>query len=79
VIVWDAEACERRVVKMRWGFSDPRDWRRPRPIHAQAETVEEKEPFRKPFHARQRGIVVFRTFNEGEEVTKPSGRTETRQ
>ena len=28
---------------------------------------------------RVRGIVVFRTFNEGEEVVKPSGRTETRQ
>jgi len=79
VIVWDAEARQRRVVKMRWGFPDPRDWRRPRPIHARAETVEAKEPFRRSFHAGQRGIVVFRTFNEGEEVTKPSGRTETRQ
>jgi putative SOS response-associated peptidase YedK len=79
VLVWDAEARERRVIPMRWGFPDPRDWRRPRPIHARAETVEAKEPFRKPFHAGQRGIVLFRTFNEGEEVTKPSGKTETRQ
>jgi putative SOS response-associated peptidase YedK len=79
VIVWDAEARQRRVVRMRWGFPDPRDWRRPRPIHARSETVEAKEPFRRPFHAGQRGIVVFRTFNEGEEVTKPSGKTETRQ
>jgi putative SOS response-associated peptidase YedK len=61
------------------GLSRSRDWRRPRPIHARSETVEVKEPFRKPFHAGQRGIVVFRTFNEGEEVTKPSGKTETRQ
>lgn len=38
-----------------------------------------EEPFRTPFHAGQRGIVVFRTFNEGEEVLKPSGKTETRQ
>ena len=38
-----------------------------------------KEPVRTPFHASQRGIVVFRTFNEGEEVVKPSGKTETRQ
>jgi site-specific DNA recombinase len=30
-------------------------------------------------HAGQRGIVVFRTFNEGEVVMKPSGKTETRQ
>ncbi len=35
--------------------------------------------FRLPFHAGQRGIVIFRTFNEGEEVMKPSGKTETRQ
>ena len=79
VIVWDAETRARRVVRMRWGFPDPRDWRRPRPIHARSETIDGKEPFRTPFHAGQRGIVVFRTFNEGEEVVKPSGRTETRQ
>ena len=79
VIVWDAEARLRRVVPMRWGFPDPKDWRRPRPIHARSETIDAKEPFRTPFHAGQRGIVVFRTFNEGEEVVKPSGRSETRQ
>lgn len=79
VIVWDAEARLRRVVPMRWGFPDPKDWRRPRPIHARSETIDSKEPFRTPFHAAQRGIVVFRTFNEGEEVVKPSGRSETRQ
>ena len=67
------------MVKIRWGFPDPWDWRRPRPIHARSETIDSKEPFRTPFHAGQRGIVVFRTFNEGEEVVKPSGRTETRQ
>ena len=50
VIIWDTEAQKRRVVPMRWGFPDPRDWRRPRPIHARSETVEAKEPFRKPFH-----------------------------
>ena len=75
VIVWDAEVRERRVVKMQWGFRDPRDWRRPRPIHARAETVEAKEPFRKSFHNGQCGSVVFRMFNEGEEVMKPSGKT----
>ncbi|MCF8533625.1 MAG: SOS response-associated peptidase [Reyranella sp.] len=79
VIIWDAETRKRRVVPMRWGFPDPRDWRRPRPIHARSETVDAKEPFRTPFHAGQRGIVAFRTFNEGEEVMKPSGKTETRQ
>jgi hypothetical protein len=72
VIVWDAEAKRRRVVQMRWGFPHPKDWRRPQPIHARAETVEAIEPFRKAFQAGQRGIVVFRTFNEGEEVLKPA-------
>lgn len=79
VIVWDAETGQRKVARMRWGFPDPRDWRRPRPIHARAETVDAKEPFRRPFHRGQRGIVVFRTFNEGKEIAKPSGRTETEQ
>lgn len=79
VIIWDAEAGKRRIVPMRWGFPDPRDWRRPRPIHARAETVDIKEPFRTPFHAGQRGVVAMRTFNEGKEVVKPSGATETQQ
>ncbi len=79
VIIWDGEERQRRIINMRWGFPDPRDWRRPRPIHARSETIDAKEPFRTPFQAGQRGIVVFRTFNEGEEVVKPSGRTETRQ
>lgn len=78
VIVLDG-AGKRRVIKMRWGFPDPRDWRRPRPIHGRSETIDSKEPFRRPFHDGQRGIVVFRTFNEGEEVVKPSGKTEIRQ
>ncbi|MEK7994670.1 MAG: hypothetical protein AAB403_12770 [Planctomycetota bacterium] len=56
VIIWDAEARARHVVRMRWGVPDPRDWRRPRPIHARSETIEAKEPFRTPFHAGQRGI-----------------------
>ena len=79
VIVWDAEAGQRRLVRMRWGFPAPKDWRRPQPIHARSETIDSREPFRKPFHGGQRGIVVFRTFNEGEELVKPSGATETRQ
>jgi putative SOS response-associated peptidase YedK len=79
VIVWDAEARRRRVVSMRWGFPDPKDWRRPRPIHARAETIDQRDAFRAAFHEGQRGIVVFRTFNEGEEVAKPGGKTETRQ
>jgi putative SOS response-associated peptidase YedK len=79
VVIWDAETRARRVVRMRWGFPDPSDWRRPRPIHGRAETIDKREPFRTPFHAGRRGIVVFATFNEGEEIAKPSGKTETRQ
>ena len=77
VIVWKAR--KRKVLPMRRGFPSPKGWRRPQPIHARAETVEAKEPFKTPFHAGQRGIVVFRTFNEGEEVTTPSGKTATKQ
>ena len=36
VIVWDAEAGQLRVVPMRWGFPDPKELRRPRPIHARS-------------------------------------------
>jgi putative SOS response-associated peptidase YedK len=75
VITWDA--VPRRPHSL--GLPDPKDWRRPRSIHARSETVDIKEPFRTPFHAGQRGIVVFETFNEGEEIFKPSGRPETKQ
>ena len=77
IIIWDPEKKTRRVVHMRWGTPDSHDWRRPRLIHGRAETIEAKEPFRTPFHAGQRGIVVCRTFNEGVKVM-PSGKTETR-
>lgn len=79
VIVWDAEAGQRRVVKMRWGFPDPRDWRGPRPIHARSETVDAKEPFRKPFPRRPARHRRVSHVQRGEEVTKPSGKTETRR
>jgi len=79
VIVWDREARERRVVPMRWGFPHPKDWRRPQPIHARSETIGTTRAFAESFATGQRGIVVFKTFNEGEEVAKPSGKTETVQ
>jgi putative SOS response-associated peptidase YedK len=78
-ILWDAELGKRRIVPMRWGFPDRRDWRRPQPIHARAETIDELRTFREAFSDGQRGIVVFETFNEGEEVTKPSGAKVTQQ
>lgn len=79
VIGWDPEARQRKVVPMRWGFPHPKDWRRPQPIHARADTIEVRDAFRKPFHDGQRGIVIFKTFNEGREIVKPSGATATEQ
>jgi putative SOS response-associated peptidase YedK len=77
VIVWDREAGRRRIVPMRWGFPHPKDWRRPQPIHVRSETIDTTRAFAEAFATGQRGIVVFKTFNEGEEVVKPSGKTET--
>ncbi len=62
VIVWHAGA--RLVVPMRWGFPDPADWRRPRPIHARGETVDTTPSFAGAFRDGQRGIVLMQTFNE---------------
>lgn len=74
VIVFDRESHVRRNVKMRWGFPHRSDWRRPDPIHARAETIDEKQTFRAAFLDGQRGIVAVKTFNEGLEL--PNGKTE---
>jgi putative SOS response-associated peptidase YedK len=79
VIVWDGEARRRRVVAMRWGFPHAKDWRRPQPIHARSESIDTTRAFAQVFAAGQRGIVVFRTFNEGEEVARPGGGAQTVQ
>ncbi|MGZ3306565.1 MAG: SOS response-associated peptidase family protein, partial [Asticcacaulis sp.] len=62
VIVRDAD--ERRVMGMRWGFPDPSDWRKPRPIHARSETIDTMPAFADAFRDGQRGIVLVETFNE---------------
>jgi len=54
----------RWVVPMRWGFPDPSDWRRPRPIHARAETIDSMPAFASAFREGQRGIVLVQSFNE---------------
>lgn len=67
VILWDHVAGTRRVVPMRWGLPDPKDARRPRPIHARAEIIAVMPTFADAFRDGQRGIVLARTFNEAPE------------
>jgi putative SOS response-associated peptidase YedK len=76
VIVWDGG--DRQVLPMRWGFPDPQDWRRPRPIHARAETVDTVPAFAQAFRDGQRGIVLVESFNEAPEsgaqhIVMPAG------
>src|SRR5271168_3401986 len=72
VIVFDRDAGIRRVVPMRWGFPKPGNWKIPQPIHARSETVDTKQPFKKPFASGQRGIVVVKTFNEAPDIEGPT-------
>lgn len=72
VIIWDAEQRSRRIVPMRWGFPHSKDWRRPQPIHARAESIETTKAFAQSFAEGQRGIVLFRTFNEAPDVEGPT-------
>ena len=63
---------------MRWGFPHPRDWKRPQPIHARAETIDGLPTFAEAFRTGQRGIVVVQSFNEAPEngeqhVVRPVG------
>lgn len=74
VIVSDRDAGKRRIVPMRWGFPGRDNPNRPDPIHARAETVDQKPTFQAAFHDGQRGIVVMRTFNEGLDL--PGGKVE---
>ena len=71
-------AGERMVLPMRWGFPDPKDWRRPRSIHARAETIDTTSAFAAAFRDGQRGIVLAESFNEapdsGEQhIVTPAG------
>lgn len=69
---------ERMVLPMRWGFPDPKDWRRPRPIHARAETIDTTPAFASAFRDGQRGIVLAESFNEApdsgaQHIVTPAG------
>jgi putative SOS response-associated peptidase YedK len=57
----------RRIVAMRWGFPHPKDWRRPQPIHARGETIDQLPAFAQAFRDGQRGIVLVESFNEAPE------------
>jgi putative SOS response-associated peptidase YedK len=72
VIVLDIVENKRRVVPMRWGFPDAKDWRRPKPIHARSETIDTTKVFAKAFTDGQRGIVLMKTFNEAPDVLGPT-------
>lgn len=64
VITWDSALGLRRIGIMRWGFPHPKDFRRPQPIHARAETIDTMPAFASAFHGGQRGIVLVNSFNE---------------
>ena len=64
VIVWDANTKQRRVVKMRWGLPDPKNYKKLKHIHARAETIDTTRAFAPLFTDGRRGIVLMKTFNE---------------
>lgn len=72
VVVLDIVTGARRVVPMRWGFPDLKDWRRPQPIHARAETIDTTKTFAQAFRDGQRGIVWMKSFNEAPDVEGPT-------
>src|SRR5471032_228126 len=72
VIVFDKETGQRRTVPMRWGFPHSKDWRRPQPIHARAETIDTTNAFAEAFRDGQRGIVLMKTFNEAPDLEGPT-------
>ncbi len=68
VIVYDSDLPERVEIPMQWGF--PHKTKRLDPIHCRSETIDTRPTFAPLFQDGQRGLVVVRTFNEGEEVGK---------
>ena len=69
VVVYDADLPERVEIDMQWGFPT-KSGRGLDPIHCRSETINTRPTFAPLFLGGQRGIVVVRTFNEGEEVGK---------
>jgi putative SOS response-associated peptidase YedK len=70
VLVWENGVYN--VKRMRWGFahkSAKAPGSRPDHIHARAETIDTLPTFADAF-AHRRGLLIVKTFNEGEEVGK---------
>jgi putative SOS response-associated peptidase YedK len=72
LLVWDKEKQQHRTLFARWGFPARADWRRPDPIHARAETIEQKPTFRDAFLDGQRGIAFVKTFCEAPDLPGPT-------
>jgi putative SOS response-associated peptidase YedK len=70
VLVWENGVYN--MKRMRWGFahkSAKAPGSRPDHIHARAETIDTLPTFADAF-ANRRGLLIVKTFNEGEEVGK---------
>lgn len=67
------ENGEREVTAMRWGFADQKaaNPARPKHMHARSETISTRPTFAHAF-AQARGVLLVKTFNEGEEL--PNGK-----
>jgi putative SOS response-associated peptidase YedK len=72
IIVFDKAGGRRRALPMRWGYPDPHDWHRPRPIHARSESIDTTRAFADSFALGHRGIVLMRSFNEAPDVEGPA-------
>ena len=42
MMVWNKETQQRQMLDARWDFPHRSDWRRPDPVHARSETIDEK-------------------------------------
>jgi putative SOS response-associated peptidase YedK len=72
LIVLDRDTRRRKVLAARWGFPHPKDWKRPQPIHARAESIETTKAFAGAFLDGQRGIALVNTFCEAPDVAGPT-------
>ena len=72
LITFDRETGQRRILAARWGFPHPKDWKRPQPIHARAETIETTKAFAGAFLDGQRAIALVSTFFEAPDVPGPT-------